>query len=147
MQHGRKSKIRYPCAHSNITAAHLRRIASTRYRNPFLSKAPNMHRRTPASCSELRSRVDARKKRGNSKLRANNGPNSTSQTFVGTDGIMMKSTTMDAVKLYDTLDGEGTILDSSSYIGIVQLDLRRIRIWACARDRSLDVRFRFQDQI
>ena len=50
----------------------------------------------------------------------NDGPNSVSQTFVGTDGIMMKSTTMDAMKLYDSLDGEGTILESSSYVRIAK---------------------------
>ena len=50
----------------------------------------------------------------------NGGPNSVSQTFVGTDGIMMKSTTMDVIKSYDTLDDEGTILESSSYVGIAK---------------------------
>ena len=39
--------------------------------------------------------------------------------FVGTDGIMMKVTTMDAIKDYASLDGPGTILDPSSYRSIV----------------------------
>ena len=40
----------------------------------------------------------------------NGGPNSVCKTFVGTDGIMSKTCTMEAVKCYATLEGEGTIL-------------------------------------
>ena len=53
----------------------------------------------------------------------NDGPNSVSQTFVGTDGIMMKRTSVEAIKHYDTLDSEGTILDASSYVGIAKDDI------------------------
>ena len=42
-----------------------------------------------------------------------------SHSFVGTDGITMKATMMDAIKLYDVLDGEGTVLDASSHRSIV----------------------------
>ena len=41
-------------------------------------------------------------------------------TFVGTDGIMLKSTTMEAVKKYDMLDGEGTTLESSTFTAIAK---------------------------
>jgi superfamily II DNA helicase RecQ len=47
------------------------------------------------------------------------GPHSIAQAFVGTDGIMMKTTTMDAIKMYDDLSGEGTVLDPSSYRSII----------------------------
>ena len=50
----------------------------------------------------------------------NGGPNSVSHPFVGTDGIMMKASTMDAIKKYDTLEGEGTILDPKSHRAIIQ---------------------------
>ena len=49
----------------------------------------------------------------------NNGPTSVSHSFVGTDGIMMKATKMDAIKLYDVLDGEGTVLNASSRCSII----------------------------
>ena len=39
--------------------------------------------------------------------------------FVGTDGIMLKTTTMDAVKMYTDLEGEGTVLVPSSHRPIV----------------------------
>ena len=39
--------------------------------------------------------------------------------FVGTDGIMLKTTTMDAVKTYPDLEGEGTVLEPSSHQRIV----------------------------
>ena len=45
---------------------------------------------------------------------ANNGPHSVLMPFVGTDGIMIKTTTMDAVKTYPDLGGEGTVLAPSS---------------------------------
>ena len=55
------------------------------------------------------------------RIRENNpGPNSVPMPFVGTDGIMMKTTTMDAVKMYADLDGEGTMLDPSSYREIAE---------------------------
>ena len=43
--------------------------------------------------------------------RKNGGPKSVSHQFVGTDGITMKVATMDAIQNYDTLVGEGTILE------------------------------------
>ena len=45
----------------------------------------------------------------------NGGPGSVAQAFVGTDGIMMKTTTIDAVKQYSDLEGAGTMLDSSKH--------------------------------
>ena len=49
----------------------------------------------------------------------NGGPNAVSHPFVGTDGVMMKGPTMVAIKRYDTLEGEGTILDPKSYQSII----------------------------
>ena len=49
----------------------------------------------------------------------NDGPNSVSQPFVGTDGIMSKLTTVHAVKNYENLEGKGTVLDTTSYQFIV----------------------------
>ncbi len=48
----------------------------------------------------------------------NGGPRSIVQAFVGTDGIMMKTATMDAIKNYANLDGEGTLLDPSMFDSI-----------------------------
>mgnify|MGYP005632481611 CR=1 FL=1 len=48
----------------------------------------------------------------------NPGPDSVAQSFVGTDGIMMKVTTMDGFMLYDKLEGKGTVLQTSSYAAI-----------------------------
>ena len=50
---------------------------------------------------------------------ANNGPHSVSMLFVGTDGIVLKTTTMDAVKAYPDLEGEGAVLAPSSQPSIV----------------------------
>ena len=47
------------------------------------------------------------------------GPHSIAQAFVGTDGIMMKTTRMDAIKMHDGLLGEETVLDPSSYRSII----------------------------
>ena len=44
----------------------------------------------------------------------NKGPNSVAQSFAGTDGIMMKVSSIDAIKNYKNLDGEGTVLDKTS---------------------------------
>ena len=49
----------------------------------------------------------------------NGGPNAVSHPFVGTDGVMMKAPTMIAIKNYDTLEGEGTILNDNSYKSII----------------------------
>ena len=43
-----------------------------------------------------------------------------SQSFVGTDGIMLKTTNLDGIKEYDTMEGEGTILKPSSYADIAR---------------------------
>ena len=45
----------------------------------------------------------------------NVGPISVSHPFVGTDGIMMKAATMDAIKNYDNLDDKDTLLDKSTH--------------------------------
>ena len=50
----------------------------------------------------------------------NKGPHSVAMPFVGTNGIMQKTTTMDGIKLYSTLDGEGTVLDPASYKSIAE---------------------------
>ena len=50
----------------------------------------------------------------------NDGPNSVAQSFVGTDGIMMKVSSIDAIKHYEDLDGEGTLLDQSLHSRIAQ---------------------------
>ena len=50
----------------------------------------------------------------------NGGPDSVSRSFFGTDGIMMKTTTMDAIKIYDVLEDEGTVLDPSSRHSIIR---------------------------
>ena len=48
--------------------------------------------------------------------RTENGePDSVAQAFMRTDGIMMKTTTIDAVKQYTDLEGAGTMLDSSEH--------------------------------
>ena len=39
------------------------------------------------------------------------GINSIAHSFTGGDGIMMKTTTMDAIMNFENLDGEGTVLD------------------------------------
>ena len=44
----------------------------------------------------------------------NMGPNSVAQSFVGTNGIMMKVSLIDAIKNYENLDGDGTVLDKTS---------------------------------
>ena len=49
----------------------------------------------------------------------NNGPHLVSMPFVGTNEIMLKTTTMDAVKTYTDLEGEGTVLAPSSHRRIV----------------------------
>ena len=48
------------------------------------------------------------------------GPDSVFATFVGTDGIMSKSTITDATKPYNDISGPGTVLNSSSFPSIVQ---------------------------
>ena len=48
----------------------------------------------------------------------NRGPDSVSHPFVGTNGIVMKATTVDAIKKYDILNDEGTMLDTSIYQSI-----------------------------
>ena len=45
----------------------------------------------------------------------NGGPNLVSRLFVGTNGIMMKAATMDAIKNYDNLDDKDTLLDKSTH--------------------------------
>ena len=85
-------------------------------KRPYAQQIWYTHSRTKAETS-LREAADTLLEENRTK---NDGPNSVSQTFVGTDGIMMKNTTMDAAKLYDILDGEGTILDTSSYAGIAR---------------------------
>ena len=45
----------------------------------------------------------------------NEGTDSVAQAFVGTDGIMMKVPTIDAVKQYGDLEGSGTLLNSSNH--------------------------------
>ena len=45
----------------------------------------------------------------------NNGPNSVSQSFVGTDGITLKTTNLDGIKQYPSLEGKGTVLLPSTY--------------------------------
>ena len=45
----------------------------------------------------------------------NNGPDSVSQFFVGTDEIMLKTTNLDGIKHYSTLEGNGTVLLPSTY--------------------------------
>ena len=50
----------------------------------------------------------------------NKGPNSVAMSFMGTDGIMMKETLIDAIKHCKDLDGEGTVLDQSSCSRLVQ---------------------------
>ena len=42
-----------------------------------------------------------------------------SHPFVETDGIMTKVATMDAIKNYDDLDGEETVLDKVTYQSVV----------------------------
>lgn len=42
-----------------------------------------------------------------------------SQPFVGTDGVILKSATMAAIKDYVNLDGECTLLNVASYRSIV----------------------------
>ena len=48
--------------------------------------------------------------------------------FVGTDGIMLKLATVDAIKIYDELEGKGTMLYPLSYRSIVESNLKTIRI-------------------
>ena len=45
----------------------------------------------------------------------NRGLNSVSHPFVGTDDIMTKAATMDTIKNYDDLDGEGTVLVEATH--------------------------------
>ena len=49
--------------------------------------------------------------------------------FVGTYGVITKTTTMDTIRLYNDLSGPGTVLDSSSFLSIVH----------CPRDRTANV--------
>lgn len=53
----------------------------------------------------------------------NGGTKSIAQAFVGTDGIMMKTTTMDAIKKYDECEGIGSVLDPASYRSIASGDI------------------------
>ena len=55
----------------------------------------------------------------------NGGPNSVSHPFVGTDGIMMKAATMDAIKNYDNLNDKGMVLDKATHGSVVGPGLRR----------------------
>ena len=48
------------------------------------------------------------------------GPDSVPLTFVGTDGVMVKTATMDATKKYPELTGLVTVLDSSTSKSIVR---------------------------
>ena len=45
--------------------------------------------------------------------------------FVGTNGIMMKAATMDKIKNYDDLDGEGTVLDKATHRSVADPGLVR----------------------
>ena len=59
-----------------------------------------------------------------------------SHPFVGTNGIMMKAATMDAIKNYNNLDGKGTVLDKSTHRSTVDSGL--------VRDPTIDAPVRLQ---
>ena len=58
------------------------------------------------------------------------------QTFVGSDEIMINTTTVDSIKFYDKLEGEWTVLESSSRALIADRETEMLNLEAEERSAS-----------
>ena len=95
----------------DATSTLKRRVGECFKKSPNMQQIIFTHSRTNAE-NQLINMCDGLLEKNRAQ---NDGPDSIAMAFVGTDGIMMKTTTMDAIANYEHLSGEGTVYESPRF--------------------------------